>query len=160
MESTNNYTKTQLSSLVALRVCIGWYFLYEGLAKFFTNGWTAYGYLMDSEGWFAPIFSFIAENSSLMGIADTLTIYGLILVGLSLMLGCFSRLGAWGATLFLMLFYFSHPPMLDSTYLLPTEGSYLWIDKNMVMLVASIVTLVFPTSKKIGFDRFIYKFIK
>lgn len=85
-EKTNrySYSKTQLFWLVALRVTIGWYFLYEGVAKVMTPGWTSYGYLMDSQGWFAPLFKALAQNQALMPVVDALNIYGLILIGLSL----------------------------------------------------------------------------
>ena len=41
-----SYSNIQLTFLVILRVLIGWYFLYEGLAKVFTPNWTAFGYLI------------------------------------------------------------------------------------------------------------------
>lgn len=47
-----SYSNIQLTFLVILRVLIGWYFLYEGLAKVFTPNWTAFGYLIDSKGIF------------------------------------------------------------------------------------------------------------
>jgi thiosulfate dehydrogenase [quinone] large subunit len=41
-----SYSNIQLTFLVILRVLIGWYFLYEGLAKVFTPNWTAFGYIL------------------------------------------------------------------------------------------------------------------
>ena len=52
-KNSHNHSSIQLYGLVTLRLLIGWYFLYEGLAKVFTPKWTAYGYLMDSQGVFA-----------------------------------------------------------------------------------------------------------
>ena len=152
-----NYSTIQLYSLVALRTLIGWYFLYEGLAKVFTPKWTAYGYLMDSQGVFAPFFRMIAENQSLMAAADFINIWGLTLVGLLLIMGMFEKAGYIGAALFLILYYLSHPPLLNTSYILPTEGSYLWVDKNLVMLGAVAVLFFFPTAKRIGVDRIIFK---
>ena len=48
-----NYTTTQLFWLVALRVLIGWHFLYEGLVKVVNPNWSSAGYLMDSQGFFS-----------------------------------------------------------------------------------------------------------
>ena len=73
-----SYGKAQLFWLVALRVTIGWYFLYEGVAKVMTPGWTSYGYLMDSQGWFVSLFKALAQNQALMPVVDALNIYGLI----------------------------------------------------------------------------------
>lgn len=151
------YSTMQLSWLVILRTLIGWYFLYEGLAKVFTPKWTAYGYLMDSKGLFAPLYRMIAGNPDLMATADFINIWGLTLVGLLLILGLFEKAGYIGAALFLILYYLSHPPLLHAAYLLPTEGSYLWVDKNVVMLAAVAVLFFFPTAKRIGFDRIIFK---
>lgn len=155
-----NYSNIQLFWLVTLRVFIGWYFLYEGLAKVLSPKWTAYGYLMDSKGLFAPLFRMIAENPDLMAIADFINIWGLTLIGLLLILGLFEKAGYIGAALLLTLYYLSHPPLLNVAYLLRPEGSYLWVDKNLIMLAATIVLLYFPTSGSIGLDSIMNKKFK
>lgn len=151
------YSTSQLFWLVALRVLIGWYFLYEGLIKALNPKWTSMGYLLDSKGWFAPLFKELTANSTVMMITDMINIYGLIIIGLCLVMGCFARYAAYGAIALLSLYYLSHPPLLDAGYMMPTEGSYLWVDKNMVMLCALAIVILFPTSKHIGLDRAIYK---
>lgn len=155
--SNSAYTNTQLSWLVVLRVIIGWFFLYEGLAKILTPNWTSYGYLMDSKGFLSPLFTMLAQNSSLMIITDFINIYGLIIIGLLLILGLFERIGYVGAAILLLLYYLSHPPLLNVEYLLPSEGTTLWVDKNFIMLVSVIVLYLFPTSRIIGLDRAIFK---
>lgn len=151
------YSNPQLFWLVVLRVVIGWYFLYEGLAKLLTPGWTSYGYIMDSQGIFAGLFKLLGQNQSLMPLVDAVNIYALIVIGLFLMLGLFEKISCIGAVVLLVLYYLSHPASLNATYLFPPEGSYLWINKNIVMLCAVIVLLVFPTARHIGLDRFIFK---
>lgn len=160
MSLLNRYSKPQLISLVTLRVVIGWYFLYEGLAKVFSPNWTSYGYLMDSEGAFASIFKEMAMNPTMTQIADILNIYGLIVTGLCLIVGAFSKLAKLGAMGLLAMYYLSHPPLLDVNYILRPEGSYLWIDKNTIAFFALVVLLYFPTSKQIGLDRYIFKLKK
>ena len=44
---------TQMTAVVVLRVLIGWHFLYEGVSKLTTPGWSAAGYLLQSRGCFA-----------------------------------------------------------------------------------------------------------
>ena len=151
--SSYAYTKAQLSWLVVLRILIGWFFLYEGLAKILSPNWTSYGYLMDSKGIFSPLFTMIAGNPTMMAVADFINIYGLTIIGLLLILGLFERVGYLGAAILLLLYYLSHPPLINVEYLLPSEGTTLWVDKNLVMLVAVIVLYFFPTSKIIGLDR-------
>ena len=157
MDNNHSYTKPQLLWLVVLRVLIGWYFLYEGLAKVFTSGWTSYGYLMDSQGVVASFFKMVAQNQFVLPIIDVINVYGLILTGLSLMVGCFTKVGHIGAFGLLSLYYLSHPPLLHVAYILRTEGSALWVDKNLIMLGSVIVLMVFPTSGIIGLDRFILR---
>ncbi|NLI72107.1 MAG: DoxX family protein [Bacteroidales bacterium] len=152
-----DYSRCQLTTLVVLRVIIGWYFLYEGLAKLLTPGWTSYGYIMDSQGIFAGLFKALGQNQSLMPLVDAINIYALIIIGLFLVLGLFEKIGYLGAIFLLVLYYLSHPAALHTTYLFPPEGSYLWINKNIVMLCAVVVLFVFPTGKRIGLDRIIFK---
>lgn len=147
------YTNGQLSWLVVLRILIGWFFLYEGLAKILSPNWTSYGYLMDSKGILSPLFTMIAENPTMMGVTDFINIYGLTIIGLLLILGLFERVGYLGAAILLLLYYLSHPPMLNVEYMLPSEGTTLWVNKNLVMLVTVVVLYFFPTSKIIGLDR-------
>jgi len=155
--SKNSYSAAQLYALVTLRVFIGWYFLYEGLVKILNPNWTAYGYLKDSKGWFVGFFEFITNNDYIMQAVNQINIYGLILIGLFLITGFLAKAASIGAITLLSLFYLSHPPLLEAIYILPSEGSYLWIDRNLIMLVAVVVLVLFPTSKHIGLDRIVFK---
>jgi len=160
MNEKHCYTKVQLLWLVILRVLIGWYFLYEGVSKVFTTDWTSYGYLMDSKGLFAPFFTMLPQHPALLSTIDAVNIYGLILIGLLLILGCFERVGYIGAIALISLYYLSHPALISATYAFRPEGSYLWVDKNTIMLCAVAVLMVFPTAREIGLDRFIFRKIK
>ncbi|WP_298646902.1 DoxX family membrane protein [uncultured Proteiniphilum sp.] len=151
------YSKLQRYALFTLRVLIGWYFLYEGLAKVFTPNWSAYGYLIDSKGIFASLFGQLAENPVLLEATNFINIWGLTIVGLLLILGLFTNIGYIGAMIFLLLYYLSHPPLLFAEYILPTEGSYLWVDKNLILLATVVVLMLFPASRAIGFDSLIFR---
>ena len=59
--NNNCYSSVQLSSLVILRILIGWHFLYEGFSKLFNPNWTAAGFLLDSKGIFSWFFISMAE---------------------------------------------------------------------------------------------------
>lgn len=157
MKKQTSYSKFQTSSLVLLRLLIGWHFLYEGLVKVFNTSWTAYPYLMDSKGFLSGIFQYIAGNPDLLSASNMINTYGLTIIGLFLILGCFSRYSIIGGIAFLSLFYLSHPPFIGADYMMPTEGSYLWIDKNLIEIGALLVLLAFPTSHIIGLDQYIFK---
>ena len=157
MNKNTNYSRPQLILLVVLRVLIGWYFLYEGISKVLTPKWTSFGYLRDSKGIFAPLFNSFTENPSVMNIVDFLNIYGLIIIGLSLVLGAYVKIGSIGGIGMLVLYYLSHPALIDAHYLLRPEGTYMWVDKNLIMLCTLLVIIYFPTSMRIGLDRFIFR---
>lgn len=149
------FTRCQLTWLVVLRIFIGWHFLYEGLIKVMNPGWSAKAYLIDSKGLFGPMFNSIAANSGLLKCIDFMNEWGLILIGLGLILGLFARLSSIGGVILLLLYTMSHPSLLSVTYTMPFEGSYFLIDKNLVELAALGVLFFFPSAREIGIDRFL-----
>ncbi len=158
-----NYLKLstgQSTWLVLLRVAIGWHFLYEGLVKVFNPAWTPYGYLMDSQGWFAPMFKTMAGNPTVLNIVDYLNEWGLVLIGLGLILGFMTRYATWAGIMLLAFYYLSHPPFHGLNYALPSEGSYFIVDKVIIELLALGVLSLFPTGHIIGLDRLFFKSFK
>lgn len=157
MSKKIKYTTSQLWMLVILRVLIGWHFLYEGISKFSNSNWSSAPYLMDSKGWFAKLFYAMAGNASVIKIVDQLNIWGLIAIGLGLLLGLFSRIATISGIILLGFYFLSHPALIGVNYAAPSEGSYLFVNKILIELAAMLVLLVLPTSKKIGVDRIIKK---
>lgn len=149
-----DYTAWQVWSLVVLRVAIGWHFLYEGITKLINPDWSSLGYLMDSSGLFGGLFHSIAANPSALNVIDFLNVWGLILIGAGLVLGLFTRIALIAGMVLLGFYYLSHPSSVGATYAIPSEGNYLWINKNLIEFLALWVLLVLPTWKSIGLDRF------
>jgi thiosulfate dehydrogenase [quinone] large subunit len=151
------YSAWQLWGLVILRVAIGWHFLYEGITKLLNPNWSSLGYLMDSRGAFSGIFHSIAANAALLNVMDFLNIWGLILIGAGLILGLLARPASIAGMVLLAFYYLSHPAIIGVDYAIPSEGNYLWINKNLIELLALWVLLLFPTWQKVGLDRFIFR---
>lgn len=143
--------------LVLLRVAIGWHFLYEGLVKVINPDWSSFGYLMDSKGLLAGIFTFMASHKDVLQIVDLINIWGLLLVGLGLILGLFTRLSVICGIILLSLYFLSHPPLAGIQYIFPQEGSYLLVNKTLIEIIALLVLLVFPTGQMAGVDGLIDK---
>lgn len=156
-KNINTYSRQQLTLLVILRVLIGWHLLYEGIVKLWNPDWSAAGYLRDSKGIFAGMFEAMTHNTALMNALDFLTIWGLILIGLSMISGLLTRWAMIAGIILLSMFYLSHPPLIGAQYALPSEGSYLWVNKNLIEIFAVAVLLAFPTSKIIGLDALFAK---
>jgi len=147
------FSNSQLFFMVALRIVIGWHFLYEGILKLMNQSWTSYSYLMDSKGFLSETLIKWASNSGIVEVFDFINMWGLTLVGIGLILGCLTRLSIIGGISFLAVYYLSHPSFIGAQYILPSEGSYLWVNKNLIELFALVVLYVFPTQKIIGLDR-------
>lgn len=152
-----NYSRCQLTLLVTLRVLIGWHFLYEGVAKLSNPDWSSVGFLLDSKWIFSGLFQNMASNPSVLNTVDFLNMWGLVAIGLGLILGFLTRPAIIGGIILLSFYYISHPPFVGITYAMPSEGSYLWVNKNLIELFALAVLYVFPTSCIIGIDRFLFK---
>ena len=151
------YTKSRLFVLVLLRIAIGWHFLYEGASKLLNPAWTSKAYLMDSQGFFAGIFQWMAENTNRLMVVDALNEWGLTLIGIGLILGLLARLSTIAGIIMLAFYYLSHPAWIGLEYLIPSEGNYFIINKNLVELFALVVLYYFPTGHIIGIDRFFFK---
>jgi thiosulfate dehydrogenase (quinone) large subunit len=153
----NNYTNLQTFLLVALRILIGWYFLYEGLVKITNPDWSSFGYLMDSKGLFAGVFHGMANNANVVAVVDWLNKWGLTMIGLGLMLGFLTQIALFAGMILCVFYYLSHPALAGVSYLMPQEGSYLWVNKTLTEAFMLAVLLVFPTGHIVGLDRFIFK---
>lgn len=147
------YSKAQITWLIMLRLFIGWHFMYEGMVKILNPKWTSLPYLLDSKGPLSSFFIQMTQNDSLMVLVNYVNEYALLLVGLGLTLGCLFRLSAVGGMILLAMYTLSHPSFVGASYMMPFEGSYLWIDKNLVELAGLGLLCTFPTSHIIGFDR-------
>ncbi len=147
---------TGLNSLLALiRMIIGWHFLYEGISKLLTPGWTSYNFLTLSRWIFADFFHWIASSPRVLEIVDILNIWGLIFIGFALFFGIFTRIASFFGIVLLALYYFANPPFIGMDFGVPREGQYLIVNKNLIELFALCIFMVVPTRSIPGIDRLI-----
>jgi thiosulfate dehydrogenase [quinone] large subunit len=149
-------SRSAMIAIAVLRVVVGWHFLYEGIAKLTSPSWSAAGYMRVSRGPFAAFFKWIASQPQLLDAANMITMYGLAIVGLLLILGLFTRLAALGGIAFVLLFYLCNPPFVGYFYSIPTEGSYLIVNKNLVEVCALTVVLLTRSGLFAGLDRILH----
>ncbi|MBN1996222.1 DoxX family membrane protein [candidate division KSB1 bacterium] len=152
----DKYSNLQKSILALLRIVIGWHFLYEGVSKLLIPDWTSAGYLQNSRWIFAGFFHWIAANPTVLAIVDFINIWGLILVGLCLVLGLFTKVGAWLGIGLLALYYVANPPFVGIDFGLPTEGNYVIVDKNLVEIFALLAVVFFPAGWQWGLDSLVF----
>lgn len=153
-------SSVQQVALVVLRTVIGWHFFYEGYYKLLLPGWssdgvplqpwTSAGYLKAASGPLARLFQWLM-NTGWMGWIDNTVKVSLLLIGLSLILGLFTRAGCWGALFFLALFYLLSVP-LAGTPQPGSEGTYLIVNKTLIEGAAVFALLAFNTGALAGLD--------
>ena len=159
-DTTNRLSSLQQFALIALRTVIGWHFLYEAYYKIVSPAWSRSGgpltpwtseaYLRGASGPLAKIFQWMANSGRIVWMDRSVKV-ALLLIGLSLLLGLFTRYGAAGALFLLSLFYLLYIPTLGVPQ--PNaEGTYLIVNKTLIEAFAVLVLLVFDTGRIAGLD--------
>lgn len=158
-----NYTKTltpfQLTTLVLLRLLIGWHILYEGIAKLLMPNWTSASFLKESQWILSGFSDWIVSNNGVLQVVDFLNTWGLIAIGIGLILGLFTRLAAFAGAALLFIYYLNNPPLIGLEYSLPTEGNYLIVSKTLIETFALLLLAGFPTGTVFGLDIYVSRLI-
>ena len=142
-------TGWQKTVLIVLRFAIGWHFFYQGFGKIIWPYWSSESYLRVSWGPFVRI----ADTPWMLSLADFAMMWGLMFVGLFLMLGLFTRLAAVAGVFLLLLIYVAVPPLDYTGFVVgTTQGTELYVDKNLIELLALVVVASFPTGHMLGLD--------
>jgi uncharacterized membrane protein YphA (DoxX/SURF4 family) len=81
--------------------------------------------------------------------------YGLVAVGGLLILGFFSRLAALVGAFYLLMFFVAMPPLPWYPENPRAEGHYLFINKNIVEMLALLVLATLPTGRWAGIDALV-----
>jgi thiosulfate dehydrogenase [quinone] large subunit len=154
------FSAAQQTALIALRTVIGWHFLYEGYYKLALPGWsrdgaplprwTSAAYFKVAPGPLGRLFQRLVE-AGWVGWIDNAVKISLLVIGLSLILGIFTRTGCAGAISLLTLFYLTSMP-LSGIQQPVSEGAYLLVNKTLVEDIAVWVLLVFGTGEIAGLD--------
>ncbi|MCG6190140.1 DoxX family protein [Maribellus maritimus] len=145
--------KYSIYLLTGLRILVGWHFLYEGIAKLMTPGWSAKLYLLGSRWVFSDVFHRMAESDAIMKIVDFMNIWGLILVGISLFLGLLTRWSSIAGALLLFFYFVAYPPIPGYTFGTVMEGSYVWVNKTLIEFFILLVFAFIPFGFLFGVDR-------
>ena len=133
-----------------MRIIIGWHFLYEGLIRIVDSKWSAAGYLQSSSGPAAIWFKDMAADQAVLSVVNQLNIWGLIVIGICLMLGLATRFSAVAGILLLALYYLCHLPFGPERFG-ALEDHFMIVNRNLVELLALCVVVYNPASR-LGLD--------
>jgi thiosulfate dehydrogenase [quinone] large subunit len=153
-------SRGSMIAITALRVLVGWHFLYEGLTKLTAPSWSSAGYLKQARGPLAEFFRGLAADPGRLANADLITMWGLTLVGACLILGLFTRFASLAGMAFVLMFYLAAPPWIGYFYAIPSEGSYLIVNKNLVEVAALAVIFFTGSGRFAGLDRILSGLIR
>ena len=157
MQRHTTYQPIQLITLLLLRVLIGWHLLYEGVSKVLTPNWTSAGFLKESQWIMSGVSKWIVLNPEVLKVVDILNTWGLIAIGLGLILGLFTRAAAISGTILLLVYFMNNAPIIGIEYSIPTEGNNLVVSKTLIEAVALFALAVFPTGAIFGLDALFTK---
>jgi uncharacterized membrane protein YphA (DoxX/SURF4 family) len=80
--------------------------------------------------------------------------WGLVAMGLGLILGLFSQVAAAAAALQLAMFYFAAPP-LPGLPAATMGGHFNYIDRNLIEMIAALLLVTVPSGKWAGLDAWL-----
>lgn len=160
MKELANYTSIQRYVLVGLRILIGWHILFEGVSKLLIPNWSSVSFLMESKWILQGVANWISSSPGVLSTVDFLNTWGLIAIGLGLILGLFTRTAAISGSVLLLIYYLVNPPLIGLEYSVPAEGNYLIINKTLIEAVALVLLAVFPSGLMAGLDIYIRRYRK
>jgi uncharacterized membrane protein YphA (DoxX/SURF4 family) len=149
--------RLQRGLLTLLRIAIGWHFLYEGHAKFFSGSWTSAGYLDASRWALGGAFQWMASHPAVVALVDAVNIGGQIVIGLLLITGTLTRAASLAAIALLALYYVANPPLVGVGLAVPSDGHYLVVDRNLIELLALSFLAALPLTALPGVDRWFFR---
>jgi thiosulfate dehydrogenase [quinone] large subunit len=135
----------RLITLLLLRLSLGSLFFYAGITKVLDPNWSAAFYLKGAKTF--PAFYQLFLDPSILPTINLINEWGLTLIGLSLLLGIFVRLGALGGIMLMILYYF---PTLDGFY--PNTHSFI-VDEHIVYVAALFVLASFRAGRVFGLEK-------
>jgi uncharacterized membrane protein YphA (DoxX/SURF4 family) len=81
---------------------------------------------------------------------------GLTLIGAFLLLGLLTRTSCLFGAIFLLMVFLASPPLPWVPEALRSEGHYLFINKNLIEMLALLALMTLPTGRWFGLDSLIY----
>ena len=137
-------TKFQRFTLALLRIGLGVIYLYAGITKLVDPSWSAAGYIKNAKT-FATFYMWLA-TPEVLPVVNFLNTWGLMLVGLSLVVGLFVRLSSFFGIMLMVLYYF---PILAFPYV----GAHSWlVDEHITYSLLLLLFIATAAGRYYGLD--------
>lgn len=145
--------RTTVWIFTVLRIFIGWHFLYEGIVKLFNPNWSSASFLMESKWLFSGFFHWLIRNPPTLQAVDFINTWGLLIIGLSLFIGLFTRIASIFGALLLLLYYIASPPFVYSS--LPSTSHFYIINYNLIEAIILVGLASLPKNYLWSIQRLI-----
>lgn len=144
---TFRYVDILLPFAFFLRVAMGWIFVWSGFDKLITD-WSAGGFLVNAtsgplKDWFVDM----GNSSAAINVIDPLVVWGQILIGITLILGLFTRFSLFSAGLMMFMFYIAQ--------LWPANNPFL--DDHIIYIGLFMVLGALGAGRILGLDSLVEK---
>ena len=97
------------------------------------------------------------EAWTLLDWSDAIVKYGLVAVGVCLLLGFLTRTACLAGAVFLLMFYLAMPPLPWLPEGPRVEGHYLYINKNIIEMTALLALATMRTGRWAGLDGILHR---
>lgn len=138
-------------ALTVIRMLVGWHFLYEGISKLAMGNWSSYAYLMESKWFLSGFFHWIIAHPTALAVTDFVNVWGLILIGLGLFVGLFTRAASISGIILLCMYYIANPPFIETSTAVP--GQFFIINMNLIEAGILLVFVLVRKDYLWSFDR-------
>lgn len=138
-------TRTQANILALLRIAMGMFLLYAGVVKVINPAWSAAGYLKGAKT-FSGFYQSLTDPN-ILPIINFLNEWGLVVLGIALIVGIGVRLAGMAGAGLMILYYF---PVLDFPYIAPY--SFI-VDEHIIYALALLVLASFRAGRTWGLER-------
>jgi thiosulfate dehydrogenase [quinone] large subunit len=139
-------TKKQHIALLLLRLGMGWLFFYAGITKILDAGWTAQGYIANAFT-FPDLFAWFATPANI-GWVSFLNEWGLLLIGVALILGIFVRYASYAGIVLMTLYWL---PILQFPYV---GGHSYIVDEHIMYVLLFFILSTFNAGRYWGLEKF------
>jgi thiosulfate dehydrogenase [quinone] large subunit len=128
-----------------LRLTMGWIFLWSGIDKLVTD-FSASGFLVNgTQGPLGDWFQSLGTNQAALDVINPLVIWGQVLIGVTLVLGLFTRAGLFWAAAMMMMFYLAVFPPANNPFM----------DEHLVYIVIFGLLGALGAGRILGVDAWI-----
>lgn len=132
-------------TIFLLRVSLGWLFLYSGITKVMATAWSAETYLEGAKIW-PQLFNFLLDPTVLPYV-NLINKWGLVAIGISLIVGLFVRWSALAGMGLMILYYL---PVLRFPYV---GSNFFIIDEHIIYALVLLFLAVVSAGQVWGLDR-------